>query len=462
MQKKTVLVLHDGRKLPPALEKAFADQRWRLDAMTTRSSDWQMRVSLCDCVVVVIESPDASGTAKLVTSVHALDDNMPVIVLTRSKSPESAVAAMKAGAFEYLFSPTDNEKLRPVIQNAIKMFELTKRVFFLESQMGWSQGLDGIIGQSQAMQDIFGMIKMVAKSSATVLVTGESGTGKELVAKAIHRNSARNAKNFIDINCGAIPRELLENELFGHERGSFTGADKRYVGSCERANEGTLFLDEISEMEMLLQVKLLRFLQERSFTRVGGNESISVDTRIVAATNKNIVKEVEAGRFREDLYYRLNVVPIHIPPLRERRDDVPLLARHFLEKYATKNEKVFIEFSPQALDMLCAYDWPGNVRELENVIERVVVLHDDSRVKPSHLPPQISRSQARHQLASPVQAEPSMAPLDGQRIIPLAMVEKYAIEAALKRCLGSVNEAARKLKVGQATLYRKIKEYGLK
>jgi transcriptional regulator with PAS, ATPase and Fis domain len=309
------------------------------------------------------------------------------------------------------------------------------------------------------MREIFNMIRMVAKSNATVLVTGESGTGKELVAKAVHNLSDRRKKKFLDINCGAIPRELLENELFGHEKGAYTGADKRYLGSCERAHEGTLFLDEISEMDPLLQVKLLRFLQERSFMRIGGNESILVDLRVIAATNRDISVDVESGRFREDLFYRLNVVPIHIPPLRERRDDVPILSKHFLGKYVEKNDKIFLDFTPQAMEILMAYDWPGNVRELENIIERVVVLNNDSRVKVSHLPVQI---QKRSEELSGGPSDPSMAPLDGQRIIPLDMVEKYAIEVALKRCLGNVSEAARKLKIGQATLYRKIKQYDLR
>ena len=326
--------------------------------------------------------------------------------------------------------------------------------------MGWQGGLGGMVGQSPSMQEIFNMVRMVAKSNATVLITGDSGTGKELVAKAIHDLSPRNKKKLLDINCGAIPRELLENELFGHERGAYTGADKRYLGSCERADGGTLFLDEISEMDPLLQVKLLRFLQERSFVRIGGNESISVNVRIIAATNRDIVKDVKDGNFREDLYYRLNVVPIHIPPLRQRRDDVALLAKHFLDKYSSKNDKIFLDFSPQAIEALVNYDWPGNVRELENIIERAVVLHNDSRVKVSHLPPQLVKDREHASVSHAT--EPSMAPLDGQRVVPLELVEKYAIETALKRCYGNVSEAARKLKIGQATLYRKIKLYGLR
>lgn len=460
MERRNVLVLHDGRKLSPAVEKMLMDGPWHLSAIPTRRTDWQLEAVGVNCAVIVMEGVDASGCAKLVEAIRSADDNLPVIVLTRSKSPESAVSTMKAGAYDYLFYPTDVERLRNSISNAIRLYDLTKRVFFLESQVGWTNSFEGIVGQSPQMQEIFGMIKMVSKSNATVLISGDSGTGKELVAQAIHNLSSRGKKRFLDINCGAIPRELLENELFGHEKGSYTGADKRYVGSCERADGGTLFLDEISEMDPQLQVKLLRFLQERSFMRVGGNELISVDVRIIAATNKHIAKEVSANRFREDLYYRLNVVPIHIPPLRDRREDIPLLAKHFLEKYSTKNEKIFMDFAPQAMDALMNYEWPGNVRELENIVERVVVLNNDSRVKYQHLPLQIQKMKSEATVAH--HAEPSMAPLDGQRIIPLELVEKYAIEVALKRCLGNVNETARKLKVGQATLYRKIRQYGLR
>ena len=461
MERNSVLVMHDGKALPPAVEKALASGGWRLVVCPTRRQNWRSEGQGVDCAVLVLEGDDAAGAPKLVEQVRASDDNLPVVVVARDRALENAVAAMRAGAYDYLSYPADGEKLRHSISNAMRLYGLTKRVFLLESQMGWRGSLDDMVGASPQMQEIFQMIRMVAKSNATVLITGESGTGKELVARAIHRHSARTRSPSIDINCGAIPRELLENELFGHERGAYTGADRRYIGSCERADGGTLFLDEISEMDPLLQVKLLRFLQERSFTRVGGNDPIKVDVRIVTATNRDIAREVSEGRFREDLYYRLNVVPIHIPPLRERREDIPLLAKHFLEKYSSKNEKIFLDFAPQALEAMVGYGWPGNVRELENIVERVVVLNNDSRVKLAHLPPfvQESRQCASHSVEM---ADASMAPMDGGRILPLDLVEKYAIEAALKRCLGSVSEAARKLKVGQATLYRKIRQYGLR
>lgn len=453
-----ILVMHDGRQLAPSIESVLVAGGWRLVPVPVRRHEVLAQSLSVDGAVLVIEGLDASGVPKLLNKIRAIDDNLPVVVVSRSKTLEHAVAAMRAGAYDYLSYPVDADKLKRVVANAVHLYSLTKRVYLLENQAGYRTMFGNIVGHSSQMHEIFSMISMVAKSNATALVTGESGTGKELVAQAIHKNSARSRGPFIDINCGAIPRELLENELFGHERGAYTGADRRYIGSCERADGGTLFLDEISEMDPLLQVKLLRFLQERSFVRVGGNDSVRVDVRIIAATNRDIAQEVEVGRFREDLLYRLNVVPIHIPPLRERPDDIPLLAKHFLDEYNAKNEKIFIDFAPQALDALMNYDWPGNVRELENVIERAVVLHNDSRIKVSHLPTFIQQTRAR----SSGFTEPSMAPLDGGKILPLDLVEKYAIEAALKRCLSNVAETARKLKVGQATLYRKIRQYGLK
>lgn len=459
-QNSTIMVMHDGRNLAPTVEKALTLAGFKIVIVPLKRHDWEVAAANVDCMVLVFDGEDINGCTKIMERVRLIDDNLPVLVIARSRSLENIVAAMKAGAYDYQSYPVDAEKLKNSVANAVRLFNLTKRIYLLESQMGWRDSYDDIIGQSASMQEIFNMITMVAKSNATVLITGESGTGKELVAQAIHRHSARKRNTFIDINCGAIPRELLENELFGHERGAYTGADKRYVGSCERADAGTLFLDEISEMDPLLQVKLLRFLQERSFIRVGGNEPIHVDVRIIAATNRNIVQEVQEGRFREDLYYRLNVVPIHIPALRDRREDIPILAKHFLDKYSAKNEKIFLDFATQAIEALVSYQWPGNVRELENVIERVVVLNNDSRVKIAHLPPFIQQSKSFPEAVSIADMPVSHVP--GQKIFPLELVEKYAIESALKKCMGNVGETARKLKVGQATLYRKIKQYGLK
>jgi DNA-binding NtrC family response regulator len=393
---------------------------------------------------------------EMLEKLRSRDEGVPILFLTRMTRVDHAVEIMKSGAYDYFQIPPDSEKLKLSVARALRTSELTRRVKLLESQVGWEDRLDDIVGISPQMLEIFQMIKTVAKSNATVLIMGESGTGKELAAKAIHRHSDRSQNKFIDINCGAIPRELLENELFGHERGAFTGADRQYVGSCERAHGGTLFLDEVSEMDPSLQVKLLRVLQERSIVRVGGSEKINIDIRVIAATNKELRAEVERGVFREDLYYRLNVVPLFIPPLRMRRQDIPPLAQFFLERYVEENNKRFKGFMPEAMEALINYDWPGNIRELENNIERIVVLHDDGRVKSPHLPRFIANSEKK--------AEPEVGSWDQgyQKILPLNLVEQYAIESAIKRCMGDVLAAAKKLGIGQATLYRKVKKYGIK
>ncbi len=392
----------------------------------------------------------------MLLQLRSRDEGVPIIFMSSEREVDKAVAIMKSGAFDYFPIPPDSDKFKLSINRALKSSEMSKKILLLESQVGWEGRFDDIVGMSSQMQEIFQMVQTVAKSNATVLIMGESGTGKELAAKAIHHHSDRARNKFIDINCGAIPKELLENELFGHERGAFTGADRQYVGSCERAHGGTLFLDEVREMDLSLQVKLLRVLQERSITRIGGSEKINIDIRIIAATNKDLRAEVEKGTFREDLYYRLNVVPILMPPLRMKREDIPLLSQFFLEKYAKENNKRFRGFTPEAMEAMVSYDWPGNVRELENNIERVLVLHDDSRVKLTHLPRFIASAEKRAPLDVPGFDQ------NYQKIIPLRMVEQYAIENALRRCLGDVLTASKKLGIGQATLYRKIKKYGIK
>ncbi len=411
------------------------------------------------CIVIAVENPDEVSKDSFLKSIRQFDDNLPVIVLSRSKEVDAIVELMKRGVYDYLSLPTNPQKLALSVHNACRLYDLTKKVFLLEKQLGQVTHLDDMVGKSPAMQTLFQTIQNVAKTDATVLILGESGTGKELVAKAIHRLSPRDSRRFIDINCGAIPRELLENELFGHERGAYTGADKRYIGCCERANGGSLFLDEISEMDPSLQVKLLRFLQERQFTRVGGLEPIKVDVRIIAATNRNLQELASKNEFREDLFYRLNVVAIALPPLRERREDIPLLAQHFLEKYTQKNEKIFLDFSPEAMEALLQYEWPGNIRELENTIERAVVLHNDTKIKWQHLPDGMRK---KERTAIPLLFSTPMHKMDAEKILPLTLVERYAIEAALKACTGNVAHAAKVLKIGQATLYRKIKQYGIR
>lgn len=455
-----IVVISESRGSEKELVSAFRSDEWRITEVGYNDYVTSVGMESPDCVIICVTSEHHESLYDHINSIKKLDDNLPVVVVSDGGEVADVVQIMRSGAHDFYKKPVDIERFKLSVVNAIRVYDLTKRVYLLENQMGWKTRFDSIIGHSSKMQEIFQLISTVAKSNATALIMGESGTGKELVARAIHNNSPRSKHPFIDINCGAIPRELLENELFGHEKGSYTGADRRYIGSCERANKGTLFLDEICEMDPSLQVKILRLLQERSFTRVGGTEKLTADIRFVAATNRDIHKEVEEGRFREDLYFRLNVVPVVIPPLRDRVEDIPLLAKYFLEKCSEKNEKIFVDVAPDALECLVNYDWPGNVRELENVIERVVVLYNDSQVKVKYLPPALQQKSSPHK--GEQTARVSNIIMEGQKVIPLELVEKYAIEAALQKCVGNVTEAAKQLKIGQATLYRKIRQYGLR
>lgn len=409
-----------------------------------------------DLVLLNAGSAPLEVVQGLLVQIKSKDEAMPILIMSHQVDVDILVDVMKQGALDYLQSTSDSEKIKMTFRRALQSSDMSKRIKLLESQVGFEGRLDDIVGSSPQMHEIFQMIQTVAKSNATVLIQGESGTGKELVAKAIHRHSERVQNKFIDLNCGAIPKDLLENELFGHERGAFTGADRQYIGSCERAHGGTLFLDEIGEMDVSLQVKLLRVLQERAITRIGGSDKIHIDIRVIAATNKDLRSLVEKGTFREDLYYRLNVVPISLPPIRARRDDIPLLAHYFLERYSKENQKKFKGFEQAAIDAMVNYDWPGNVREIENNIERIVVLNDDTKVRLKYLPRFIINLERK------VTTEVEVWDPSAQKIVPLKQVERYAIENALRRCMGDVITAAKKLGIGQATLYRKVKKYGIK
>ncbi|MDO8519945.1 MAG: sigma-54 dependent transcriptional regulator [Deltaproteobacteria bacterium] len=409
-----------------------------------------------EMVALCVSAESLAGAAKKIFEIKQVNDAVPIVVFSDNEGWEGVVALMKAGVADYAKLPLGKEKLKKLVTHHLKLYELARKVYFGESDQDSVVPFHGMVGRSERMQENFRMIQAVAKSNATVLITGESGTGKELVAKAIHRLSDRQNGRFVDLNCGAIPRELLENELFGHEKGAFTGAHKRYNGSFEAAHRGTLFLDEISEMDPMLQVKLLRVLQERSFSRIGGTEKIDVDVRIIAATNRNLADSIEKGQFREDLFYRLNVVNVPIPSLRERREDIPLLAAHFLEFYSAKNSRIFLDFSNDALEALINYEWPGNVRELENTIERIVVLHNDSQVKLKYLPRPIQK--VNRQIGF---SELSTISGTENRVVPLDDLERQAIEMAMMKFQGNIAIVARKLKIGQATLYRKVKKYGL-
>jgi two-component system response regulator HydG len=403
-----------------------------------------------DLILMDIRMLKVSGLEAL-ERIKAFNPAIPVTIMTAYSSVETAVEALKKGAYDYLTKPLDFDKLRLTIQRAMEHTQLKEENRLLKESLGIQFDMQNIIGRSPAMISLLETVAHVAPSEATVMITGESGTGKELIAGVIHYNSPRKEGPFVKINCAAITETLLESELFGHEKGSFTGADRRKEGRFYQANQGSIFLDEVSEMPLTMQVKLLRVLQERELTRVGGEKVIPVDVRVIAATNKDLVDLKKRGLFREDLYYRLNVVSLEIPPLTKRRDDIPLLARHFLEIFVEKNKKEIKGFTPKAMDHLIRYDWPGNVRELMNAVERAVVL-----ARTDYLDDQ------DFSILNPLLQQPASALSDFDNIdIPLEEVEKTAILRMLESVAGNKSEAARRLGITRKTLHKKLKKYGV-
>jgi two-component system response regulator HydG len=408
-----------------------------------------------DLVLMDVRMVKVSGLEALET-IKALNPSIPVIIMTAFSSVETAVKALKQGAHDYLTKPLDFDKLRLTIDRAMEHTRLKEENRLLRETLGQQFDSQNIIGKSSAMLKLLETVSQVAPSEATVLISGDSGTGKELIAGAIHFNSLRKNGPFVKINCAAITETLLESELFGHEKGAFTGADRRKEGRFSQAHGGTLLLDEVSEMSLMMQVKLLRALQEREFNRVGGETTIQIDVRVIAATNKDLKDQINEGAFREDLYYRLNVVELKVPPLSERKEDIPLLARHFLEAFAAKNRKEIKGFTPKAMDNLIHYSWPGNVRELMNAVERAVVLARSSYLDESDFP-FMRDFFAENNEEDSISPEPHI--LQGEA--PLEEIEKAAILKTLDAANGNKSEAARRLGITRKTLHKKLKAYGV-
>jgi two-component system response regulator AtoC len=418
-----------------------------------------------DIVVTDLVMPKLGGL-ELLKAVNAAQPDVPVIIITAHGTVDSAVEAIKLGAFDYITKPFDQSELQAVIAKAAKTHDMAQSA---PRHDGRSRA--AIIGDSLHMQDIFKIIEKVADTPSTVLISGESGTGKELIATALHEGSSRRGKPLIKINCAAIPKDLIESELFGYERGAFTGAVTSKPGRFELADGGSLFLDEIGEIPVEMQVKLLRALQESEFERVGGIKTTRVDVRLIAATNRDLQKEIEAGRFRNDLFYRLNVVPIVLPPLRDRKSDIPTLARHFLEKYNKKLNKKLEGFDDEALTVLQAYAWPGNIRELENLVERILLFADGPRIKVKDLPEPILGQKVA--LATSAQSSPGpsaaeAAPATGETSLKdivrmkAAELEKDLIVKALDETGGNVTRAAKLLQISRKSLQTKMKEFSLR
>lgn len=424
----------------------------------TMAVDGEEAVDKCrqgpyDLVLMDVRMPKKSGLEALL-EIKAYNPSIPILIMTAYSDVEAAVVAIKSGAYDYLTKPLDFEKLKVSLRNIFEYTSLKEENAALLGNLETALGTSTIIGQSPAMQELLGMVQTIAPTEATVLLGGESGTGKELIAKAIHMNSDRRKGPYVAFNCAAITESLFEAELFGHEKGAFTGADKRREGLFALADKGTLFLDEVGEIPLLMQAKLLRVLQEREVQPLGSGKNIDIDVRIIAATNRDLEKEVEEGRFREDLFYRINVVSLILPPLRERIEDIPLLAQHFLKKFAERNGKDAKGFTPGAMDALIHYTWPGNVRELENVVERAVVLLLGDYVSERQLPPQVLRATKNTQNHD----EQEMAQPQDQPAT-LKDMERAVIMQTLTEVGGNKSEAAKRLGITRKTLHLKLQKY---
>jgi two-component system response regulator HydG len=403
-----------------------------------------------DLVLLDVRMKTMDGIEAL-TEIRKISSLIPVLIMTAYASVKTAVEALKAGAFDYLTKPLDIEELKVLIEKALELYHLREENLTLKERLGDRFDFSKIIGKSRKMRELFDTLSLVAPTDATILILGESGTGKELVANAIHHNSFRKSQPFIKVSCSALPETLLESELFGHERGAFTGAIARREGRFQLAHRGTIFLDEVGEMSQTTQMKLLRVLQEKEFEPLGSTQTLKVDVRVIAATHKDLTQEVKEGRFRDDLFYRLNVVPITLPPLRERKEDIPALAQHFFEVYRDKNQKELKDISNKAMDLLTRYDWPGNIRELENCLERAVILARGEVIAPADLPPHIQALSGREEGQA----------LDFPSGISLEEVEKALILKTLEETGGNRSRAAEILGINRRTLLNKLKEYGM-
>ncbi len=465
-ERKQILVVDDEPNLRRVLSALLARDDY--DVHTAEDGEQALTVLAehhIDMVVTDLRMPKIDGM-ELLRRVRAMDEELPVVIITAHGTVDNAVEALKTGAFDYITKPFDQTEVRTIVKKALRTRDLaaTEATPQTESIVGERFG---IIGTSNAIKELYAVIERVADTPTTALVTGESGTGKELVARALHENSSRRDKPFIKVNCAAIPRDLMESELFGYERGAFTGAVGSKPGRFELAHGGTLFLDEIGTIPIEMQVKLLRSLQESEFERVGGIKTIRVDVRLVAATNSDLRREIELGTFRDDLYYRLNVVPIRLSPLRERAEDIPLLVRHFLSKFNARLNKSITSISAEAEAALAAYPWPGNIRELENVIERAVLFADSSQIELGDLSPELRETSpaTRPRASMPPPTLDTASSIEGlkeQVKAAMSRLERELIQRALDQTAGNVTHAARLLKISRKGLQLKMKELGLR
>ncbi|MDR2478392.1 MAG: sigma-54 dependent transcriptional regulator [Treponema sp.] len=438
-----LLVVDDEKNIREGLAASLEMDGYKTVCAATGDEGWQLfGKGDIDLVITDLKMPGLGGE-ELLRRILAETPGFPVIILTGHGTVETAVAAMRNGAWDFLTKPVNLDRLSLLVKRALANRELVLRNRRLEADLEQGRQFEHIIGKSAVMRKVFDTVSRAAPTKASILITGESGVGKELVADAVHELSPRKGKPLVKVHCAALSAGILESELFGHEKGAFTGAVSRRRGRFELANEGTLFLDEIGEIDQNIQIKLLRVLQEREFERVGGEETIETDVRIVAATNKDLKAEIEKGNFREDLYFRLNVVNIHVPPLRERKDDIPLLAAAFLAEFSAENGKTVKGFHEKVRARLYAYDWPGNIRELRNCVESAVVMSRDAVIVEDDLPPVIRSASDENWIRLPAG-------------LSLAESEKIIIRDTISFCRGNKSKAAEILGIGRKTLHRKL------
>ena len=451
---ETVLIIDDEKNYLVVLEALLAPEGYEI--VTTDNPEKAlglMKEYDLDLVITDMKMPGINGMT-ILEEAKKINPDIPIIIMTAFGSIEMAVEAMKKHAYDYIEKPFKNEALKLTVEKALRNYRLVKENRLLSEALSDRYRFGNIIGKSRPMQEIYDLIRKVSLSKTSVLITGESGTGKELIANAIHYNSPRKERPFISINCGALTETLLESELFGHEKGAFTGAVSMKKGRFELADGGTLFLDEVSEMSPALQVKLLRVLQEMEFERVGGTRTIDVDVRILSASNKDLKDDVATGRFREDLYYRLNVIHIEVPSLRERGEDIRLLVKHFINKYLGDDRDEKPNLSPEAWKILFNHNWPGNIRELENVIERAVVLNSGDLITPEDLPGYLLEGDDEINIEKFI---PAGAPLQKT----LEQIEERLIRRALKNCNNVQSHAADMIGITKSLFQHKMKKYNI-
>jgi DNA-binding NtrC family response regulator len=451
-RKYTILVVDDDRNICKMIEiNLRKEKEYVVETANSGEACLKMlREVSPDLVLLDIQMPGIDGIETL-KQIRDEESRVPVIMMSAHGTIEKAVKSMKLGAYDFITKPFAGDRLLITVRNALTTSSLKQEIDTLRSELKDRFQFKNIIGQSGVMQEVFRSLEKVVNSNVTVLIQGESGTGKELIARAIHyHNTQRSSKPFVAVNCSALPESLLESELFGHEKGAFTGAIGKRIGKFEVAAGGSIFLDEIGLMTPATQAKMLRILQEREFERVGGNETVKVDVRVISATNKDLEEAVRNGEFREDLFYRISVFPIKLPPLRDRREDIPLLAAHFVNKYTQIERKEVDGISPDALELLMAYNWPGNVRELENAIERAVVLASGVEINARDLPNTVRAI-----------GEKKIYESDNTLSSWIEKLEEEALRKALLENGGNISQTAKKLGIGRATIYRKAKKYGL-